>query len=216
MVRRGEYLERAVVIPGEPPLEGLYHRGSKRLGAIILPAEPAAGGMEVPLVAELAWAVTRAGHPTLRFNYPGVGASPGDWTEAAAKQAVGRAVEHLRACLNEDHGDRAEVAHLGVGLGGVMAVEAAQTSGEHGPMVLVQPPSSLESLTPPLGEVIVVSAGDDPEELRSLRRRWASTAPQGRAIEVPGADSAWLRHLSIVGQVAAELLTPPGLIDLEA
>ncbi|MEO1234265.1 MAG: hypothetical protein AAFZ18_35760 [Myxococcota bacterium] len=83
-------------------------------------------------------------------------------------------------------------------------------------MVLVQPPSSLESLTPPLGEVIVVSAGDDPEELRSLRRRWASTAPQGRAIEVPGADSAWLRHLSIVGQVAAELLTPPGLIDLEA
>ncbi|MCK6552090.1 alpha/beta hydrolase, partial [Myxococcota bacterium] len=72
MVRRGEYLERAVVVPGAAaPIEGLFHRGSKAPPAVFAPPHPSAGSMEAPVVAELAWAVTRAGHATLRFNYPG-------------------------------------------------------------------------------------------------------------------------------------------------
>src|SRR5262245_41829259 len=98
MVRRGEYLERAVVLEGEVgPIEGLYHRGSKRPPMLILPGDPLDGGsMEVAMIAELAYQVTRRGHPTLRINYRGVGASGGKFEgiDGAHADAI-RAVDHL-------------------------------------------------------------------------------------------------------------------------
>src|SRR5437868_13416466 len=79
MVLRGQFLERSVTIPsGGVSLDGLYHRGDERPACVLAAPHPALGGsMSAPVVAELAWQLTQAGHPTLRFDYRGVGASQG-------------------------------------------------------------------------------------------------------------------------------------------
>src|SRR2546422_11402357 len=83
MVLSGQYLERSVVV-GE--LDALYHRGTREPPCVIAAPHPALGGsMLSPVVAELAWALTRAGHPTMRFDYRGVGASRG-----ASRPVAGR------------------------------------------------------------------------------------------------------------------------------
>jgi alpha/beta superfamily hydrolase len=73
MVDRGQFLERMTVIErAGGALEGLYQAGGGGLAApvLILSGVPAAGGtMEHAVLAELAWQLSRAGHPTLRFNY---------------------------------------------------------------------------------------------------------------------------------------------------
>ena len=80
MVAPGQFLERSVAIPtaGGLVLDGLYHRGVRAPACVLAAPHPALGGsMTVPAINELAWALTRAGHPTLRFDYRGVGASQG-------------------------------------------------------------------------------------------------------------------------------------------
>src|ERR1700682_2555704 len=87
MVLAGQYLERSVVVGG---LDALYHRGAREPPCAIASPPPALGGsMLAPVVAELAWALTRAGHPTLRFDYRGVGASRGRSRHAAGSLSPG-------------------------------------------------------------------------------------------------------------------------------
>src|SRR6266478_5402156 len=86
MVLSGQYLERSVVV-GE--LDALYHRGTREPPCVIAAPHPALGGsMRSPVVAELAWALTRAGHPTMRFDYRGVGASRGVSRHAAGSTRI--------------------------------------------------------------------------------------------------------------------------------
>lgn len=211
MVRKGEYLERAVVLPGTPALEGLYHRGTRGVGVVILPPEPERGGMEIPLVAEIAWAVTRRGHPSVRVNYPGVGASEGRYDQAGALEAARRAAEHLRACLDAEPPDKVALGFVGVGQGAVWALDTAEAGAD---LFLVQPSPDIAARTPPpTGQVVVVSAAqDDPQEIEA-RRSWVQASGSGRAMVVPEADTSWRRHLVVVGQSAAELFSPPGEFD---
>src|SRR5690242_6879173 len=125
MVRKGEYLERAVVIPGmSGTLEGLFHRGALRPPMLIAPDLIRGSSMESPMIAELAWAVTRRGHPTLRFNYRGVGASTrpagaiGD--EQSALEDLASAAEHLRNTMAHH-----PLAIAGIGSGGSIAAKHA-------------------------------------------------------------------------------------------
>jgi alpha/beta superfamily hydrolase len=75
MVLEGQYLERSVVVDG---LDALYHRGPREPPCVIASPHPAMGGsMTSPVIAELAWALTRAGHATMRFDYRGVASSRG-------------------------------------------------------------------------------------------------------------------------------------------
>src|SRR4051812_9289647 len=79
MVAKGQFLERPTLIPVKKTvLEGLSHRGSKLPALLILPPPPGEGGMDHVLAAEIAWAAATADHPTLRFNYRGIGASQGE------------------------------------------------------------------------------------------------------------------------------------------
>ena len=81
MVLKGQFLERSTLIPvkeGEV-MEGVAHRGEARPPLLILPPRPAdGGGMDHVIAAELAFAAASDGHPTLRFNYRGVGGSQGE------------------------------------------------------------------------------------------------------------------------------------------
>jgi uncharacterized protein len=80
VVSPGQFLERPVAIatPEGHALDGLFHRGVRGPACVLAAPHPALGGsMNVPAINELAWALTRGGHPTLRFDYRGVGASQG-------------------------------------------------------------------------------------------------------------------------------------------
>lgn len=231
MVRRGEYLERATVIAGEAgPLEGLYHRGSRRPPVLIAPEHPDLASMESPIVAELAWALTRAGHPTLRFNYRGVGASRGPRV-ATLDEAVSdarAARRHLLVPAGAGEGEEpSEVeslppgAHVLVGVGfgarvaAVLALEdTAARRSPPDPIVLVRPdPASLPVELPSLAvEVVLVlpARGVDPEPGRRLAGRLRA----GRLVTIPGSDPTFLRGLVELGRVVAEALSPPGMIDL--
>ncbi|HEX9602795.1 MAG TPA: alpha/beta hydrolase, partial [Myxococcales bacterium] len=72
--------------------------------AIASPHPALGGSMTVPTVAELAWALTRAGFPTLRFDYRGVGASQGRSRHPAGggrTEDVSDEVEDLRAAVEQ-------------------------------------------------------------------------------------------------------------------
>lgn len=213
MVKRGQYLERAVVIPGPVPLEGLYHRGAKRPGLVIAPPHPGDGGsMEVTIVAELAYAATRAGHPTLRFNYWGVGASPGffDDRPETGTAALGQALDHLAAGL----GERPELAALGVGYGAERVVEIAQTRPLEGVILVSPDPGRLPDLGSVQGPVLIAVGQRDPRAPRAALEAAVRSAQNGRLVVIPEADRTFLRGLVELGRAVAEFLSPPGMLDL--
>jgi alpha/beta superfamily hydrolase len=124
VVLPGQYLERpALVECGELVLEGLYHRGRRRPALLVCPAPGPGGGMDAPVVAELAWAAARAGHASLRFQHRGVGASQGSPDPARTLDDALAAHAHLVETA------RAPVAVAGVGAGCATAVALARARG---------------------------------------------------------------------------------------
>ena len=97
MVLAGQYLERAVTVKsGELSLDALYHRGQFPPACVLASPHPALGGsMTAPVIAELAWALTRAGHATLRFDYRGVGASQGQTRHPPGSLRIGPLEDEL-------------------------------------------------------------------------------------------------------------------------
>lgn len=206
-----------MVVPGGPaPIEGLFHRGARRPPLLIAPPHPGAGSMESPIVAELAWAATRAGHPTLRLNYPGVGASGGAFSSEAALDATRLAAEHLALTTGAE-----AVALAGLGFGAEVVVQLAAERVRAGlgpPLVVLVAPQVGIDLAGLRGAgvelLFVVAEGDDAARREALRGR-AAELRDGRLAVIPGADPAFVRGLVELGRVVAEALAPPGLIDLE-
>ncbi len=124
MVLNGQFLERPTVIPTAGVfLEGLAHRGELRPALLICPPHPSRGSsMDSPVCAELAFAASQHGHPTLRFNYRGAGASGGE-LQADPQASVDDAAAAL-ALLVENVGHR-EVVLGGYDFGAQVAVELA-------------------------------------------------------------------------------------------
>ncbi len=163
--------------------------------------------MESAVIAELAWAVTRAGHPTLRFNYRGVGGSQGRFDEGDGAYAdLEKAAHHLRACLDADgDGDgRASpaLALVGLGLGAHLGTRLALDDGRMSPLILLDP--AIEGHTLPsmaaLGDVVLIQAEHDAP----------IALPHARRVVVPGADRTFLRGLVNLGKIVAETLTSSG------
>ena len=215
MVSKGQYLERPVLIAsGEICLEGLYHRGEKSRPALLLPPHPRLGGsMDSPVVAELAWALTRAGHPTLRMNYRGVGASQGAWEEGAHDlRDVRAAVEHLA----ETTGAAAEggIALVGYSYGAHLALQALAVGLRAAAVVLIAPPISLldpgEALAAlaateggfaRTGEVVTFRGSEDrvapPDEVAAT---FACLGEHHRGERIAGADHVFREGLQALGQ----------------
>jgi alpha/beta superfamily hydrolase len=93
MVLRGQFLERQTLIPsGDVTLEALTHRGDRAPPLLVCPPTPEEGGnMDFAVAGEIVFAASRAGHPTLRFNARGVGASQGTRGGEAEELADARA-----------------------------------------------------------------------------------------------------------------------------
>src|SRR4051794_20546359 len=143
MVRKGEFLERMTIVrSGELALEALYHRGESPPPLVVASPHPRQGGaMDSPVVQEIAWAVTRAGHPTLRFNYRGVGASQGAWASGEGELAdVEAGIDQLRATAGGGH-----VALAGYSFGAHLALRAALRRSDVSHLLLVAPPTRTHS-----------------------------------------------------------------------
>lgn len=126
MVMPGQFLERPTLIDlGGRCLEALWHRGDARPALLILAPHPHFGGgsMDAPLCLELAFAATRRGHPTLRFNWRGVSASQGQIGGLA--ESLDDARQALAAlAANVHHG---EIAVAGYGFGAEVACALARS-----------------------------------------------------------------------------------------
>lgn len=143
-----------VVRAAEESLEALFHRGRGAQPVVLAPGHPRLyGTMESAVLAEVTWALTRRGHPTLRFNWRGVGASTGtsripdllERPESAGPLApaeLDEAYEDLSAAI-EQHlsttGER-EVAVVGYSFGAAVAGRAAIEHPAVARVVLVAPP----------------------------------------------------------------------------
>lgn len=209
MVRKGEYLERAVVIPGaHGTLEGLFHRGAKRPAVVI-----AGATMESTLIAELAWAVTRRGHPTLRFNYRGVGASPGAPSDDPddLRRDFADAAEHLRNTVDDP-----ALAFVAAERSAAVAARCAISDERVELAVLIAPelrdfPEAFRSY--PREAVFVVAQGED-AAVKAALAAYARALPHARVAVIPDADPAFIRGLVELGRVVADAVAPPGMITI--
>jgi len=208
MVQPGQFLERSVVVKsGELSLDGLYHRGRRPPPCAIAPPHPALGGsMSVPTVAELAWALTRAGFPTLRFDYRGVGASQGRSRHPAGDARIGDISDEVADLVSaleqliESTGGGTACA-VGYSFGAAVALGAAQNPAVER-VVLVAPPTTLWDFSG-IGQlrkpVLVVCAHHDP-----LCDRSRLQLPEGAQLAVIAhSDHLFLRGLPELGRTVA-------------
>jgi alpha/beta superfamily hydrolase len=193
MVLKGEFLERATLIPsGKHVLEGLWHRGVRSPAVLLIPPKPGEGSMDAAALNELAFALSRAGHASLRFNFGGVGASQGQSKRLSELSRDLRAAARL---LRESAGVD-EVALVAYRSGGEVALE---TIGEACRLVLISPTEGLDlgALAATAVETLVVLPTGDP-----ARPRFATHcgATGDRLALVDGADPSWTRGLPQLGR----------------
>lgn len=208
MVQKGQFLERATLVPvGREVMEGTAHRGAKAPPLLVIPPRPdEGGGMDHVIAAELVWAAANAGFPTLRFNHRGVGASQG--TRGKDLALLEDAEAALRMLMENAGTTAVAVAALHGGAQVALALQAKHPSV--GGLCLVAPadiaPEVLSRVTCPLlvvqGEqdarlprakvaAAVAQAGGDLEVIDDAGATFQRNLPQvGRAV------AAWLRRLS--------------------
>lgn len=213
MVMKGQYLERPTLIPlaNGLVLEGVSHRGEKRPGLLVLPPPPVEGsGMDHVVGAELAYAISHQGHPTLRFYYRGVGGSQGEPSRAPLDW-VEDAIAALQ--LAEANTEGAAVVIAAIGASDAVALRLAESKALAG-LVLINPstaqPSDFEGRdTLPWPLAVIVAELDE----RQDRGRWAAVLERHQAplTIVPGATRTYQRNLPMVGKAAASLVSRAGV-----
>ena len=199
MVSRGQYLERAALIPlGQEVLEGLWHRGSKAPPVLVLPPAPGDGSMDHVVCAELAWATARAGRPVLRFNFRGVGASQGTRGDEDARLEDAAAALRL---LRENTG-QVDAAVAAVGGSAETAVRLAREHPGIVALVLVSPP--VPALLQQVGVPLLCIVGEEEPARAGLLA--AAGEAGGRVEVVAGTDARFHRNLPEVGRAALRWL----------
>jgi alpha/beta superfamily hydrolase len=209
MVVKGQFLERPTLIPlaNGLVLEGVSHRGEKKPGLLVLPPPPLeGGGMDHVVGAELAYAISRAGHPTLRFNYRGVGGSQGKPSQSPMDWLEDALAAHE---LARENSAGAPPVIATIGASDAVALKLIELQPVAG-LALINPSlarpddfEGREKLAWPLG--VVVGEHDTTQE----RGRWASVLDrlEGRFTLIPGANRTFQRNLPMVGQAVASLLS---------
>jgi uncharacterized protein len=196
MVAKGQFLERATIIPvDDVVMDAVSHRGAERPIVLVLPPTPQeGGGMDHIVGAELAWAATQAGYPTLRFNYRGVGASQGK--VSAGKALVEDARAALEAAWENAEGGPTLVASIG-GSAQVALELARLEPGRVAGVFAVGPPESARPSLAAAAIPLVVVVGELDTRLPRV----------GLPVEViEGADATFQRNLPEIGKAAVRFL----------
>ncbi len=226
MVQQGQYLERPTLLarvaasetsPGLT-LEGLFHRGERAPAVVLCAPHPWLGGsMDSPVVAELAWAFTRAGHATLRFNYQGVGASQGKRKAPAPGQpgltieAVESEIGDALAAVGQLAASTAHrrIALCGYSFGAAVALGLALARPELSPVVLVAPPTQLFDFSPLAtydGPLWIAAGAHDPLVDSARLAGLVRGRPLAQLELFPASDHSFTRGLTELGARAAAWL----------
>ena len=189
-------------------LEGVFLAAAPGVsrGAVLAPPHPLYGGsLESPVLTELAWACTKAGLASLRFNWRGVGASAGAPSGAAADADAdyGSALEHLADSVG------GPLVAGGYSFGSAAALRAAAASARIDGLVLVAPPPALVAPAAIAGAgrrtLVLVGEYDTIAPARDLRAA-CERAPHVELHVVPHADHFFAEGLAEVGRLAAAWL----------
>ena len=197
MVSKGQFLERPTLIPvGKWVMEGVAHRGTLSPLLLVLPPPPnEGGGMDSTVGAELAFAVSAAGFPTLRFNYRGVGASQG--SRSSGEALIEDALAALEVGI--DNANDGTVLVASINGSDAVALELLRRHKElH--LCLISPTSSDPALWP---DGVWVLVG----ELDNSLSRSAVTSSKARVEVIPFADHTFQRGLPLVGKTVVSCLT---------
>jgi len=160
--------------------------------------------MDSPVVNELAWAAQKAGMPSLRFNWRGVGASAGRASGETqdADEDYASALAHLEATLD------GPLVACGYSFGAAAAVRAG--SGRRvDRLVLVAPPPALVAPEALLATgrrcLVLVGARDGLAPVNALEAALSGAARVTLHV-IPGADHFFAQGLAELGQQAAAWL----------
>jgi pimeloyl-ACP methyl ester carboxylesterase len=197
VVLAGQYLERPALIPCGPlTLEGLFHRG-RRSPALLLCPPVGENGMDAPALAELAWASSRAGHASLRFQHRGFGASGGERDPALAGEDAEAALAHLAATVP------GPLAVAGLGTGCATALALLRAHPEVGRGLLLAPAEVPDAAGVQAELLALLPEGGSPVSLTDAGR---ALGPGGRAQVIAGLDAAFRSGLTSLGRAAVAFL----------
>jgi hypothetical protein len=229
VVGRGEVLERMTTVPapeGAGFLEALWQGGAaggpRSSPVLVCPPHPRLGGsMDSGVLAELVWALGRRRHPTLRFNYRGVGASQGHVALPSLPSTTPVDLEPLvqdaRAALAQllqSTGART-VGVVGVSVGAWVAARLAALDAQVERVLLVSPPAGVDdddaavamlgaAVASGVAVSVVVGGADGFVDVAGLQQRLVSLAPPS---VVDGADHLFQRGLSELARRAVAVFS---------
>jgi alpha/beta superfamily hydrolase len=188
-------------------LEGLFIAGDGAGGAVIAPPHPLYGGsMESPVVSELAWACTKAGLASLRFNWRGAGGSTGT---PSGDLGVG-AEDFAAALLQLGRTVPGPLVAAGYSFGAAAALRAAADQPRVTRLVLVAPPPSLldaAALRAADREVLLLAGSHDSIAPAGALEALAKDVPGARFVPIAEADHFFAAGLAqLANEVASWLV----------
>jgi alpha/beta superfamily hydrolase len=210
MVLKGQFLERSTVIPvGRVAMEGLWHRGTRAPALLVVPPTPDEGGsMDHVVAAELCWAAARAQHPTLRFNFRGVGASQG---KRGGPESWVKDVEAAEQTLLESAaGTRVVHAALGSAANVLLRPHRGPEAGTLAGICLINPKGLDVKRLARVSAPSLILLGSDAPELLAAEVADAISGAGGTVELIDGLDEAFRRNLPQLGRTVAAWLDGHG------
>ena len=205
-----------VAAPGEPltfpssdlTLEGLFHRPSAvpHPAVVVCHPHPLFGGdMHNAVVTTVCHALVEAGIAALRFNFRGVGRSPGRFGDGVGERED--AIAAL-ACLRQREGvDHAKVGLVGYSFGAAVALVAADD--QVAALAAISPPPFGHVIPPPAVRcpaLLITGDRDDVAPPGHVRPLAQTIGPQCQVEVVPGADHFWWGHDEKLAQAVVGFL----------
>ena len=214
---KGQLLERSVIIPfpGEGSnspaggcLDGIFLRGSESPSVLVGSPHPLLGGsMQNPVVNEIAYAASRCGRASLRFDYEGVGASEGESSGDPEKAArdMKAALDHL---LESSESKTAAIA--GYSFGCLPALLVAARDPRVDRLLLVAPPRKMLSL-PDYGTVtvpvtVVLGSADTLVDQEREKELAHAQAPRVKLEVLKDADHSFRSGLVAIARMTEKVL----------